>query len=104
MQIATWNDWGEGTGIEPTEEFGYRDLETVQEVVRTALDPAFPFRPADLRLPARLLALRRAAGAPRDGEALDGVARLIAAGEVAAAAARLDALEETNRQRLHPPP
>jgi len=104
VQIATWNDWGEGTGIEPTEEFGYRDLETVQEVVRTALDPAFPFRPADLRLPARLLALRRAAGAPLDGEALDGVARLIAAGDVAAAAARLAALEETNRQRLHPPP
>jgi len=25
VQIATWNDWGEGTGIEPTAEFGYRD-------------------------------------------------------------------------------
>ena len=28
-QIATWNDWGEGTQIEPSREFGRRDLETI---------------------------------------------------------------------------
>jgi len=26
VQIATWNDWGEGTQIEPSREFGFRDL------------------------------------------------------------------------------
>src|SRR5262249_45260447 len=30
VQIATWNDWGEGTSIEPSREFGYRDLEQIQ--------------------------------------------------------------------------
>lgn len=31
IQIATWNDYGEGTVIEPTETFGYRYLEFVQK-------------------------------------------------------------------------
>ena len=30
LQIATWNDYGEGTMIEPTYEFGYTFLEKVQ--------------------------------------------------------------------------
>lgn len=54
VQIATWNDWGEGTQIEPSREQGLRDLEIVQHA-RRARDPAFPYGPADL---ARLLAAR----------------------------------------------
>jgi hypothetical protein len=38
VQIATWNDWGEGTAIEPSKEFGYRDLETVQQLRRQFVD------------------------------------------------------------------
>lgn len=30
IQIATWNDWGEGTQIEPSREFGFRDLQILQ--------------------------------------------------------------------------
>lgn len=30
LQISTWNDYGEGTIIEPTEEFGYRYLTALQ--------------------------------------------------------------------------
>jgi hypothetical protein len=30
LQLVTWNDFGEGTMIEPTEEFGYAMLEEVQ--------------------------------------------------------------------------
>ncbi len=30
IQIATWNDYGEGTMIEPTREFGYSFLKTLQ--------------------------------------------------------------------------
>lgn len=48
VQIATWNDWGEGTEIEPSVEFGYRDLETLQKALSS------PYKPADLRLPIRL--------------------------------------------------
>ena len=31
VQISTWNDYGEGTIIEPTTEFGYQYLELVQQ-------------------------------------------------------------------------
>ena len=31
VQISTWNDYGEGTIIEPTTEFGYQYLEIVQQ-------------------------------------------------------------------------
>jgi len=58
IQIATWNDWGEGTQIEPSEEFGYRDLEILQEQRRHA-DPGFMYRASDLRLPSELYRLRK---------------------------------------------
>jgi hypothetical protein len=59
VQIATWNDWGEGTVIEPSVEYGYRDLEATQRLRRRYVEPSFRFTAADLRLPIRLLALRR---------------------------------------------
>jgi hypothetical protein len=31
IQVATWNDYGEGTMIEPTKEFGYGFLTTLQK-------------------------------------------------------------------------
>jgi hypothetical protein len=40
VQIATWNDYGEGTGIEPTAERGTRDLEVVMRRLRPGADPA----------------------------------------------------------------
>ena len=40
VQIATWNDYGEGTGIEPTTERGLRDLEVVMRRLRPGTDPA----------------------------------------------------------------
>ncbi len=46
VQIATWNDWGEGTVIEPTVEYQYRDLEVVQRA-------AAPVRRARVFGPAR---------------------------------------------------
>jgi hypothetical protein len=59
IQICTWNDWGEGTIIEPSVEFGYRDLERLQLDRRKHLDPGFPCRADDLRLPHRLYELRK---------------------------------------------
>jgi hypothetical protein len=58
LQIATWNDWGEGTQIEPSKEWGYRDLEFLLSL-RKSGQPDFPPVPADLRLPERLLLARR---------------------------------------------
>jgi hypothetical protein len=40
VQIATWNDYGEGTGIEPTTERGTRDLEVIMRRLRPDADPA----------------------------------------------------------------
>ncbi len=59
VQLITWNDWGEGTMIEPSAEFGYRDLETTQRLRRRYLDPKFSATAADLRLPLAVYELRR---------------------------------------------
>ena len=83
IQIATWNDWGEGTVIEPSKEFGYRDLEVIQQLRRQHIDRTFSATAADLRLPLKLLQLRRTSSIHR-GEA-DRIAELLANGELAAA-------------------
>ena len=62
IQLATWNDWGEGTAIEPSREYGYRDLEYLQTRRRAVIDSAFTNQSADLELPGRLLNLRRLQG------------------------------------------
>jgi hypothetical protein len=59
IQLVTWNDYGEGTIIEPTEEFGYRYLEMIQDIRKTSYDSLFPFRAQDLRMPKRILDMRR---------------------------------------------
>ncbi|HLO98264.1 MAG TPA: hypothetical protein VK171_06690 [Fimbriimonas sp.] len=59
IQVATWNDWQEGTQIEPSKEFGVRDLISTQ-VVRRQIDPEFKFQSKDLGLPTRLYELRKA--------------------------------------------
>jgi len=87
IQLATWNDWGEGTQVEPSVEFGFRDLELLQDHRRKA-DPAFKFRPADLRLPGKLYNLRKS-GAPR--KTLDRAARELLAGHTPEASTLLNA-------------
>lgn len=71
VQIATWNDWGEGTIIEPSREFGYRDLEIVQQLRRRHVDPQFAATADDLRLPLQLYKQRRAAVEQRQTEQCD---------------------------------
>jgi hypothetical protein len=94
VQIATWNDWGEGTMVEPSVEFGYRDLETVQRLRKAAGDPAFSFTSEDLRLPYRLLLLRREENRHSQIKAeLDAVAVLLAMGAVSKARETLDRIE-----------
>lgn len=85
IQIATWNDWGEGTQIEPSEEFGYRDLEKVQKF------KSAPYKGSDLRLPLRLYQARKKAKASDKGR-LDNVANLLFAGKSKEAAMALDTI------------
>ncbi len=84
IQIATWNDYGESTMIEPTHEFGYTFLEIVQQSRIDEPGSTFKQTPDALRLPAQLLALRKSATA--DANRLDELSYLLAQGltEIAA--------------------
>lgn len=53
IQIATWNDYGEGTGIEPTIQHGYEELEVLQNLRKNYAD-GFSYVPLDLRAPIEL--------------------------------------------------
>ena len=39
IQLITWNDWGEGTAIEPSQEYEYQQLEIIQEFLGMSLNP-----------------------------------------------------------------
>ena len=58
VQIVTWNDYGEGSMVEPTEEYGYRDLGIVQDLRRQYLEPAFAGTTNDLALAYQFYRLR----------------------------------------------
>lgn len=60
VQIVTWNDFGEGTIVEPTVEFGFRDLGVIQDQRRTFIDPSFAYTTNDLNLAFQIYSLRRA--------------------------------------------
>lgn len=64
IQIATWNDFGEGTVIEPTRGNGYRYLEALPRCGNKA----------DLRLPVMLYQLRKRGG---EAKVLDQAAELL---------------------------
>ncbi|MGH7741519.1 MAG: endo-1,3-alpha-glucanase family glycosylhydrolase [Candidatus Eiseniibacteriota bacterium] len=57
IQLVTWNDFGEGTNIEPTQEFGFQYLEHVQDVARGF--GTFPFAAGDLTMPYDIFSLRK---------------------------------------------
>jgi len=83
VQIVTWNDWGEGTQIEPSVQYGYRDLEATQRLRRQYLDPAFAPTAADLRLPVQWYALWKKYADNRAAEAqLEAFFPLVVAGHL----------------------
>jgi hypothetical protein len=94
VQLVTWNDYGEGTVIEPTREFGWRDVGIVQELRRRHLDATFPHGTNELGLALRLYTLRRqhATNAILAAE-LDRTFTNIVAGNLSAARLQLGGLE-----------
>jgi len=62
VQLATWNDFGEGTMVEPTRDYGYRDLGIVQDLRRQYLDPGFSYHTNDLAMAFRFYNLREQYG------------------------------------------
>jgi len=90
VQLVTWNDWGEGTQIEPSVEMGYRDLETTQQLRRKLTDPAFIRKAADLRLPVDwYLITKKRAGDPAASAKLKAFFPLMVSGQLTQARALL---------------
>lgn len=92
VQLATWNDWGEGTQIEPSHEFGYRDLETVQKLRFAGTTRSDPPKATDLRLPLQMLQQRRRAKNTSDANSqrLNEIAEWLSSGRQAAARSQLE--------------
>jgi ricin-type beta-trefoil lectin protein/glycosyl hydrolase family 99 len=82
IQLATWNDWGEGTGIEPTAQYGVRDLQKTQDLVRANGWAGLPWSAADLQLPITLYNARKAG---KNKASLDAAAAALYAGNPASA-------------------
>lgn len=94
VQIVTWNDYGEGTVVEPTTQYGYRDLGIIQDLRRQYLDPDFACHTNDLQLAERLYALRRKYnGNPVLRAELDRVFTNLVNGDLALAALKLTGVE-----------
>ena len=81
IQIATWNDWGEGTEIEPSQEFGYRGLEALQKWRNTKLSDPILYKPSDLRLPVDIYMARKKRAKPGQKVALDAATEALFAGK-----------------------
>ena len=89
LQLATWNDFGEGTVLEPTVEDGFGFLETIQDFT------GVPYGLRELELVHAYYLQRQRAGGDADArEALDRAFALLVALRVDEAAAVLDGLPE----------
>ncbi|BBO31157.1 glycoside hydrolase family 71/99-like protein [Lacipirellula parvula] len=88
LQLATWNDFGEGTMFEPTAETGFDYLAQVQKFT------GVPHNEADLEIAYRLYEARqRHAGDAAKTESLDRVAKLLNALKTSEARVLLDEIE-----------
>ena len=97
--VVTWNDFGEGSMVEPTEQYGCRDLEIIQQARRHYLQPDFPAIPGDLGMAMRFYRLRRELAAnPELSQKLDLVFTNIVTGRINDANQQLQELESNAGQ------
>jgi len=97
VQIVTWNDFGEGTMVEPTQEYGYRDLGIIQNLRRQYLDPGFSYRTNDLVMAFRFYNLRKQYGSiPALSAELDRAFTNIVSGKVSTANLQLTGMESSH--------
>lgn len=82
IQLVTWNDYGEGTNIEPANEYRYRYLEMVQTLKREDIDPNFPYQEEDLGIPFQIYQLRKQyPDQPQTNKQLDDAVLAVLAGK-----------------------
>jgi hypothetical protein len=48
--VEAWNEWGEGSYIEPQQEYGFGDLDAIRGVLTDASKPHEDVTPADVDL------------------------------------------------------
>lgn len=89
IQLITWNDYGEGTIIEPTAEFGYRYLEMLQAAQPRLGRAEFAYTADDLRLPLQIFQLRKAHTDAQTNALLDEVVALLLEGQTGEARQKL---------------
>jgi len=91
--VATWNDFGEGSVVEPTEQYGYRDLGIIQDSRRHFLQPDFSPGTNDLSLALRFYNRRRQSAAnPVLSGKLDEIFTNLVTGKITEAGRQLDQL------------
>lgn len=97
VQLVTWNDFGEGTMVEPTRENGCRDLGIIQDARRQFLDPSFAFHTNDLDLALRFYQLRRhyRTNSPVSAQ-LDQIFTNLASGQIKLATAGMNAIAHSD--------
>ncbi|MFC1607871.1 T9SS type A sorting domain-containing protein, partial [Candidatus Latescibacterota bacterium] len=101
IQLVTWNDYGEGTNIEPTVEYGYQYLEKIQNFRREYIDSSFSYKPEDLEKPLQIFNLRKAhKGTESINAMLDQAFDFIISGELNSAVA---IIEEISNSTVTPP-
>jgi hypothetical protein len=89
-QIVTWNDYGEGTVVEPTREYGYRDLGIVQDLRRQYLEPEFSLGTNELAMAFEFYNLRRQQGTKREArEQLNEIFTNLISGKISGAREQL---------------
>jgi hypothetical protein len=59
IQVVTWNDYGEGTNIEPTDEYGYLYLGIIQDMIRSSINSNFTYTKEDLAIAFQMYQLRK---------------------------------------------
>lgn len=97
VQIVTWNDFGEGTIVEPTQDYGYRDLGIVQNLRRQYLDPSFSYHTNDLAMAFRFYNLRKQYGnSPAISAELDRIFTNIVSGKISTADMQLTGMESNH--------
>jgi hypothetical protein len=92
IQIVTWNDYGEGTIIEPTTLFGNKYLEIVQSI-KDSLDATFNYQKSDLNIPLQIYNFRKQyAGDQSINTILDRIFNLIVSNQRDASVVLMDSL------------
>jgi hypothetical protein len=94
VQIVTWNDFGEGTMVEPTQEYGYRDLGIIQDYRRRYLEPNFPWQTNDLALAFQFYKLRKSSTNSDMSAKLDTIFTNIVEGKIEAAKTQFSQLPQ----------